>query len=439
MSPKETQENATHSQPGVAIPVQGTLEFTPPSSESREGCGKRLHMLTHIQLFWQLLRTQSVLPLILCTAVFLITLLWIMPVSIRNNFQSLGGETILVADVDAEITALSLKLGVASIAILVLTGMLLWRVFRWSLKADSERIRAERALANTNECLEQANARLQNKQRQLEGFLYAVSHDLKAPLISIQGFATLLRGEMDTAGNGHPGDTKHALRYFDRIDRNIRSMESLLADLMTLSRIGRIEEEAEPVSLREIAEEVIEENAAELMRKAIRAECDPDLPAALGRRNRLRQLLANLVNNAVKYMPPKEDAQIFIGYDRKVMSPRGGRGAHFVQDNGPGIEPAIRERVFDLFQRGLNPEAREGSGLGLAIVRDIAESHGGCVWVASEPGLGSTFYFRLPAAPTEAALAGTGPAGAGPTGAGPTEAALTEAGPLPDVPQHRAA
>ncbi len=371
--------------------VQGTLALVPPSAfEPAPDPPRGLRLPAHARMFWELLRRQSVLPLILCTVVFLVTLLWIMPASISNNVQRLGGAAVNVADVDAEITALSLKLGVASIAILVLTGMLLWRVFRWSLFADRQRICAERALAESNERLAETNRRLQVKQKQLEGFLYAVSHDLRAPLISIQGFASLL--EKQVAGP----PSEQTLRCFQRIESNIRHMEGLLSDLMTLSQIGHIEEHTETISIGALAREIVDVHAPELERRHIAACVDGEMPMAAGRPNRIRQLLSNLIHNAIKYMPDQKQATIAVGFDRTVRSPHGIRGAYYVRDNGPGIQPAEKDKVFDLFQRGANPQARDGSGLGLTIVRDIAESHGGCVWVESDPGCGSTFYFQLP-------------------------------------------
>jgi len=350
------------------------------------------------RLFWRLLRTQSVLPLLLCTGVFIVTILWIMPVTVRNNLQSLSGQAINVEDVHAEITALSLKLGVASLAILVLVSLLLYRVFRWTMSTDYKRLQAERALADTNRRLAETNLCLQTKQGQLEGFLYAVSHDLKSPLISIQGFATILRESCDL--EKHP----KAAGYFDRIEGNIRNMESLLGDLMTLSRVGRIEDDPEPVSLSDLTKEILAERSAEIEGKRIRAVCGARLPSVHGRRNRVRQLLTNLVDNAIKYMPEKDGASIEVGFTDTAASPTGARGAFFVRDNGAGIEPVLQSKVFEIFQRGPNMGGRKGgSGLGLAIVRSIAESHGGSVWLTSKPGAGSTFYFTLSSFPDSGA------------------------------------
>lgn len=167
-------------------------------------------------------------------------------------------------------------------------------------------------------------------------------------------------------------------------------MSRLLDDLLELSRIGRIVNPPEDVALGELAHEVVELLRGRLDERRTRVEIAADLPRVRGDRQRLREVLQNLVENAVKFMGSQDAPLIRIGVRDEANEP-----VFYVQDNGQGLDPRYRERLFRLFEK-LDPRA-EGTGVGLALVQRIVEAHGGRVWAESEGlGRGATFCFTVP-------------------------------------------
>ncbi len=227
-------------------------------------------------------------------------------------------------------------------------------------------------------------AELQAKNTEMERFTYTVSHDLKAPLITVQGFLGML--EKDLAA----GDLDRVKSDVKRIRNAAGGMGRLVNELLELSQIGLVMNRTEEVSLRAVATEVVELLAAEISERRVEVEISPDLPLVVGDRPRLVQVFQNLVENAIKYMGPESDPRIEISLRR-----RGAETVYYVRDNGLGIEPEYQASVFDLFSR-LEPTI-EGTGVGLALVKRIVESHGGRIWVESAGrGQGSTFCMTLP-------------------------------------------
>lgn len=227
-------------------------------------------------------------------------------------------------------------------------------------------------------------AELESKNAELERFVYAVSHDLKSPLVTIKGFLDLL-GEDVT--NGKQGDVADDI---DRIRRAADTMESLLDDLLRLSRVGRAAKQCEAVDMNALAHEVVELLHPQLFARGIETVITPGWPRVRGDRRRLFELLQNLVENAVRHMGEVASPVIEIGCRRLD-----GEVAFYVRDNGCGIPPEYHEKVFGMFEQ-LQPD-RGGSGIGLALVRRIVETHEGRVWVESDGrGSGTTFYFTLP-------------------------------------------
>jgi signal transduction histidine kinase len=227
---------------------------------------------------------------------------------------------------------------------------------------------------------------LREKNAELDAFVYSVSHDLKAPLVTIQGMAGLL--VEDCAPTlGHLG-----AHYVERIRSNIEQMERLIADLLALSRVGREGRTPEPVNLNECLDVVLAELAEPIRMRRVKVTCG-DLATVWAVRTQIEQVVTNLVSNAVKYMGEAEAPMIEIG-----TREAGGFVECWVRDNGIGIPPAYHDKVFEIFQRLKEVEA-EGTGVGLAIVRKIVEGVSGRVWVESEPGRGSTFHFTWPAPP----------------------------------------
>lgn len=226
-------------------------------------------------------------------------------------------------------------------------------------------------------------AELEAKNRELEQFAYTISHDLKSPLISIRGFLGLLDRDLSA------GDTAAAVRDAARIHAASERMQILLTDLLKLSRTGRALRAMETVRLADVARDAAQSliDTAGQPRAAVTVA--DDLPAVIGDRGRLTELMEILLGNAVQYMGDQPHPAIVVGSRRD-----GGRPVVFVRDNGIGIERRHQERIFGLFER-LDPRI-EGTGVGLAIARRIVELHGGRIWVESDgTGTGSTFCFTI--------------------------------------------
>ncbi|HKI53387.1 MAG TPA: PAS domain-containing protein [Anaerolineales bacterium] len=224
---------------------------------------------------------------------------------------------------------------------------------------------------------------LESKNDELQTFTYTVSHDLKAPLVTISGFMGFL--EKDARN----GDTEKLNKDILRINEALSKMERLLTELLALSRIGRIMNPPMNVSYGEIVDEALELIQGRLQAEQVQVEVEAGLPSVYGDRARLVEVVQNLVENAAKFTKGKDSPKIEIGCKNTD-----GKPVFFVRDNGIGIEPQQHERIFGLFNK-LDANS-EGTGIGLALVRRIIEVHGGRIWVES-PGLGggSIFYFTL--------------------------------------------
>jgi signal transduction histidine kinase len=226
-------------------------------------------------------------------------------------------------------------------------------------------------------------AQLARSNKELESFAYAASHDLRGPLITITGF--LGRLALDT----EQGDAGRMHSDLARIGEATMKMDRLLHDLLELSRIGRVVGSLEDVPLTGLAREVADLLAGPIVERGVRVEISPDLPTVYGERARLTQLLMNLLDNAVKFMGEQPDPQVKIGVRRD-----GEETVCYVRDNGIGIDPQHKDRIFGLFQQ-LDP-SRGGTGIGLSVAKRVVETHGGRIWLESDgPGKGSTFCFTL--------------------------------------------
>ncbi len=226
---------------------------------------------------------------------------------------------------------------------------------------------------------------LERKNAELARFTYTVSHELRSPLITIRGFAGLLKE--DIIGGG---DRVLLENHVRRITVAVDTLDSLLADLLRLSRAGRSIGTQEPVAFGDIAREAADVLNPVLHGSTIRIETDPELPIVNVDRVRLREALVNLIENAIKYRGTEPAPVIRIGVLNTGKPP-----VFFVQDNGMGIEPQYLERIFNLFEK-LDGKS-DGNGIGLAIARRIIEAHGGKIWAESEgAGKGTTFFFTLP-------------------------------------------
>jgi PAS domain S-box-containing protein len=233
-------------------------------------------------------------------------------------------------------------------------------------------------------------AELEQKNAELERFTYTVSHDLKSPLITIQGFLGYLEQDIRN------GDTDRALSDIRRISAAARRMEHLLRDLLELSRIGRVSAEPQTVPFNMIVQDALELIAGRIAERQARITVAPDMPAVYGDRRRLAEVVQNLVDNAIKFCDNQTVPEIEIG----VHAVSDNDVVFFVRDNGVGIDPRYHDQIFGLFNK-LDPQS-EGTGVGLTIVRRITEVHGGRVWVESAGrGAGATFFFSLPTTHTQ--------------------------------------
>ena len=263
--------------------------------------------------------------------------------------------------------------------LLVLRREILWdgeRQFQVLYNDITERKQAE-------EERERLLAEIAAKNQELESFVYTISHDLRAPLVSMDGFYSLLKREsQDQLG-------EQGQHYLERIRANVAHMNTLVTELLELSRIGRVvgpEEEIEVgVLLREIEKGLV----LKLKQAGVEFIVQQPLPAVRGDRGRIRQVFANLIENAVKFRSLERGLLIEVGCDEE----RGFYRFH-IMDNGIGILPQYQEQIFEPF-RQLDGRI-EGVGMGLALVKRIVEHHGGRLWVESESGKGSTFYFTIP-------------------------------------------
>ena len=168
-------------------------------------------------------------------------------------------------------------------------------------------------------------------------------------------------------------------------------MERLIQDLLQFSRVGRESRAPEAVDLAELVDEFVAQRGETLRARGIEV-IRHDTGALWGVRTSIEQVVSNLLGNATKYMGDQPAPRIEIG-----MRPRGAFVECRVKDNGIGIDPRYHEKIFEIFQRLHNREQYPGTGIGLAVCRRIVERHGGRIWVESEEGKGSTFYFMIPA------------------------------------------
>ncbi len=219
--------------------------------------------------------------------------------------------------------------------------------------------------------------------------LSTVSHELRTPLASIKGFATtLLRRDVEW-------DEASRLEFLCIIDEESDRLSELIGNLLDMSRVeaGTLRMEAQPTDLSLIVDETVAEFRMMTRDHRIQVELPSSLPLVLADPRRIRQVLRNLVENAVKYSPRGGAVNVTVqtGMDRVQVS---------VADQGIGLEPQHLDRIFDRFYQVDSASTRQvgGSGLGLSISRAIIEAHGGEIWVESEPGVGSTFHFTLPLA-----------------------------------------
>ena len=251
----------------------------------------------------------------------------------------------------------------------------------------TDRIRAEeevRQLAGRlEERVKERTMQLEAANRELESFSYSVSHDLRSPLRAIDGFSTILLEEYNTK---LPPD---AARYLEKICENTRQMNRLIEDLLNFSRTGRQPFTKKEVDTAQLVLSAYQSIRPEYDKRAIDLDIGY-LPGCLADPVLLKLVFTNLLSNALKFTRDKEFAQIQVG---STYGPSG--VIYFVKDNGIGFDMKYANKLFGVFQRLHDDISIEGTGVGLAIVQRIIHRHGGEIWVHSEKGVGTTFFFTL--------------------------------------------
>jgi len=224
---------------------------------------------------------------------------------------------------------------------------------------------------------------LRETNAELEAFSYSVSHDLRAPLRAIHGFARIL---LEDHGTQLEPEAKRVLGV---IDENTKRMGQLIDDLLSFSRLGRKELESTRVDMRELVRTVADEVRRTAGERPLEIKIGP-LPPARGDRDMLRQAVANLLDNAAKFTRRRAPGQIEVGHRAD-----GAETVYYVKDNGAGFDPRYASKLFGVFQRLHRAEEFEGTGVGLAIVQRIVLRHGGRVWAEGRLDGGATFFFTL--------------------------------------------
>lgn len=274
-------------------------------------------------------------------------------------------------------------------------------------EAEVHRLNAEleaRVRIRTSE-LAEANDALRQQHAENEMFVYSVSHDLRSPLVNLQGFSKELEkassGLSELFANaGIPEEVRRrgemllegkVAKSIGFIRSAVLRLSSIIDALLRLSRVGRVEYRMEVVDVARVVERIVQAADLTIREKGTTIELG-HLPSLWGDRTAIEQAFGNLIGNALAYLDPTRPGRIEIG---SLEAEVGGLRTYFVRDNGLGIAEAHQPKIFQVFQR-VHPGVGTGEGLGLAIVSRVAERHGGRVWVESRAGFGSTFYLSFP-------------------------------------------
>lgn len=240
-----------------------------------------------------------------------------------------------------------------------------------------ERKQAEEALARQTQDLARSNA-------ELEQFAYVASHDLQEPLRMVKRYTQLIeqryRGQLD----------EDADKFIDSAVDGVERMQELINDLLAYARVTTRSKSFAPIDCATVLDHALS-NLKIAIEESNAAVTHDDLPTVMGDETQLIRLLQNLIGNAIKFRKKEIQSEVHVSAERT-----GDEWTFSVRDNGIGIDPRHFERIFMIFQRLHSREEYTGTGIGLAVCKKIVERHGGHIWVESEPGKGSTFYFTIP-------------------------------------------
>jgi light-regulated signal transduction histidine kinase (bacteriophytochrome) len=245
-----------------------------------------------------------------------------------------------------------------------------------AIRDVTERKRVEQELKGKNAALEAAN-------QELQAFSYSISHDLRAPLRAMDGFAAMLKKSL---GPDLPAQTDHALK---RIQDNVGKMSKLIDGLLDFSSLTWLAMTRKNLNPGELAQSIFHELTVSERERRVDFKVE-ELPGCRADIVLLRQVFANLLSNALKYTRGRDPAVIRVGCRREKAGP-----VYFVQDNGAGFDMEYSGKLFHVFQRLHSPSEFEGTGVGLAIVQRIVQRHGGRIWAEAQVDRGATFYFTL--------------------------------------------
>ena len=274
----------------------------------------------------------------------------------------------------------------------VATAVALWPLIPQALALPSpEQLRqSNQKLQESYRSMETLNAKLEVSNRELQDFAFVASHDLQESLRKVTAFGDMLKSEFGPALGETGAD------YLHRMQSAARRMQTLISDLLQLSRVTSKAQPFTTVDLSQVAGDVLGDLEVRLRQSGGAVEVGA-LPTIEADPLQMRQLLQNLIGNAIKYARPEEPPRVRVYTEAEPPGGKNGRSVRLcVADNGIGFEEKYVDRIFTVFQRLHDRGAYEGTGIGLAICRKIAERHGGSITARSRPGEGSTFIVTLP-------------------------------------------